>query len=187
MGLEHRQLDALLRMLFSGLFDRYPQLTILLGHMGETLPYFAWRIDGRYANTEQAQQGKIRRKPSEYFRSNLIITTTGVCQDSAFSARSTSWATIGSSSRPTIRTRIPKRRPSGSTARRLPTSNARKSATATRSVCSNSTGFARSLKRGSGLRPSRASGCQPKSQAGVGAVAREGAHDGLVCGALLLR
>ena len=72
-----------LRMLFSGLFDRYPQLTILLGHMGETLPYFAWRIDGRYANTEQAQQGKIRRKPSEYLRSNLIVTTTGVCQDSA--------------------------------------------------------------------------------------------------------
>ncbi len=38
-----------LRLLFSGLFDRFPELTIILGHMGETLPYFAWRIDGRYA------------------------------------------------------------------------------------------------------------------------------------------
>jgi 2,3-dihydroxybenzoate decarboxylase len=72
-----------LRMLFSGLFDRYPQLTIVLGHMGETLPYFAWRIDSRYANMEQAHQRKIKKKPSEYFRSNLIVTTTGVCQDSA--------------------------------------------------------------------------------------------------------
>src|SRR6201999_1292155 len=72
-----------LRMVLSGLFDRYPQLTIVLGHMGETLPYFAWRIDGRYALTEQGQQHKLARKPSEYFRSNLIVTTTGVCQDSA--------------------------------------------------------------------------------------------------------
>lgn len=29
-----------LRLLFSGLFDRYPGLTFILGHMGETLPYF---------------------------------------------------------------------------------------------------------------------------------------------------
>jgi 2,3-dihydroxybenzoate decarboxylase len=72
-----------LRMLFSGVFDRYPRLTIILGHMGETLPYFAWRIDGRYALTEQGQQHKLAKKPSEYFRSNLIVTTTGVCQDSA--------------------------------------------------------------------------------------------------------
>lgn len=72
-----------LRLLFSGLFDRYPQLTIILGHMGETLPYFAWRIDSRYANTEQAHRRKIAKKPTEYFRSNLLITTTGVCQDSA--------------------------------------------------------------------------------------------------------
>ncbi|MFZ1018041.1 MAG: amidohydrolase family protein, partial [Candidatus Cybelea sp.] len=72
-----------LRMLFSGIFDRYPGLTIILGHMGETLPYFAWRIDGRYALTEQGQQHKLAKKPSDYFRSNLIVTTTGVCQDSA--------------------------------------------------------------------------------------------------------
>jgi 2,3-dihydroxybenzoate decarboxylase len=72
-----------LRMLFGGIFDRYPRLTVILGHMGETLPYFAWRIDGRYALTEQGQQHKLAKKPSDYFRSNLIVTTTGVCQDSA--------------------------------------------------------------------------------------------------------
>lgn len=72
-----------LRLLFSGLFDRYPSLTIILGHMGETLPYFLWRIDSRYEVTNSADKPPLKKKPSEYFRSNLIITTTGVCQDSS--------------------------------------------------------------------------------------------------------
>src|SRR5581483_3698002 len=49
-----------LRLLFSGIFDRYPELTIVLGHMGETLPYFIWRIDSRYAVTTEGQQGKLK-------------------------------------------------------------------------------------------------------------------------------
>lgn len=72
-----------LRLLFSGLFDRFPELTIILGHMGETLPYFAWRIDGRYEAAGDPDRPPLKKKPSEYFRSNLIITTTGLCQDSA--------------------------------------------------------------------------------------------------------
>lgn len=71
-----------LRLLFSGLFDRFPALTIILGHMGETLPYFAWRIDSRYAATTK-DKPPLKKQPSDYFRSNLIVTTTGVCQDSA--------------------------------------------------------------------------------------------------------
>jgi 2,3-dihydroxybenzoate decarboxylase len=71
-----------LRLLFSGLFDRFPELTIILGHMGETLPYFLWRIDSRYATTNN-ECGLKKKNPSDYFRSNLIITTTGVCQDSS--------------------------------------------------------------------------------------------------------
>lgn len=71
-----------MRLLFSGLFDRFPELTIILGHMGETLPYVLWRIDSRYATTNNVS-GLKKEKPSDYFRSNLIITTTGVCQDSA--------------------------------------------------------------------------------------------------------
>jgi 2,3-dihydroxybenzoate decarboxylase len=72
-----------LRLLFSGLFDRLPELTIILGHMGETLPFFAWRIDTRYAAIQDQNRIRLEKKPSDYFRSNLIITTTGVCQDSA--------------------------------------------------------------------------------------------------------
>jgi 2,3-dihydroxybenzoate decarboxylase len=72
-----------LRMLFSGLFDRFPALTIILGHMGETIPYFAWRIDSRYAVTKDMYTPVLKKPPSDYFRSNLIITTTGVEQDSS--------------------------------------------------------------------------------------------------------
>jgi 2,3-dihydroxybenzoate decarboxylase len=72
-----------LRLLFSGLFDRLPELTIILGHMGETLPYFAWRLDSRYAATNDPDRPRLKKKPSDYFRSNLIITTAGVCQDSS--------------------------------------------------------------------------------------------------------
>lgn len=70
-----------LRLVLSGLFDRYPALTFILGHMGETLPYFAWRISKRIADTATAK--RIAKKPSEYFRSNLLVTTAGCCQDSA--------------------------------------------------------------------------------------------------------
>lgn len=72
-----------LRLLFSGLFDRYPSLTIILGHMGETLPYFLWRIDSRYEVTNSADKPPLNKALSDYFRSNLIITTTGVCQGSS--------------------------------------------------------------------------------------------------------
>jgi 2,3-dihydroxybenzoate decarboxylase len=69
-----------LRMVISGLFDRHPGLTIVLGHMGELLPYFAWRIDKRL---EAFGDLGLKRKPSEYFRTNLLVTTSGVCQDSS--------------------------------------------------------------------------------------------------------
>jgi len=37
-----------LRLVFAGVFDRYPKLKIVLGHMGETLPYVLWRLDSRF-------------------------------------------------------------------------------------------------------------------------------------------
>ncbi|MFP5248132.1 MAG: amidohydrolase family protein [Thermoanaerobaculia bacterium] len=43
----------------------------------------AWRIDSRYEVTNSADKPPLQKAPSEYFRSNLIITTTGVCQDSS--------------------------------------------------------------------------------------------------------
>ena len=41
-----------LRLVLSGLFDRFPSLTIILGHMGEALPFYLWRIDSRFKISE---------------------------------------------------------------------------------------------------------------------------------------
>jgi predicted TIM-barrel fold metal-dependent hydrolase len=42
-------------LLFAGVFDRFPKLKIILGHMGETLPYMLWRLDSRAALTRDAR------------------------------------------------------------------------------------------------------------------------------------
>jgi 5-carboxyvanillate decarboxylase len=71
-----------LRLVVSGVFDRFPRLRIVLGHLGEGLPYWLQRIDfmhgasvrsGRYAS-----QPKLERKASEYLRENFYYTTSGM-------------------------------------------------------------------------------------------------------------
>lgn len=63
------------RMLVSGVFDRFPKLKIVLGHMGEGIPYFLWRIDYTYNALNPI---KMKLKPSEYFKRNFAITTSGL-------------------------------------------------------------------------------------------------------------
>lgn len=70
-----------LRLIFSGTFDRYPDARLILGHMGETLPIQLWRLDSRYAVSNKKYS--IQKKPSDYARSNIKITTSGVCSDAA--------------------------------------------------------------------------------------------------------
>jgi 2,3-dihydroxybenzoate decarboxylase len=70
-----------LRMLFAGIFDRFPELKIVLGHMGEALPFLRWRFDSRFAVYTHGV--RLERKPSDYFGRNILITTTGVCSDAA--------------------------------------------------------------------------------------------------------
>jgi 2,3-dihydroxybenzoate decarboxylase len=72
------------RLMCSGLFDRYPLLNVILGHLGEGLPYSIWRLDHRlskerrFAVSHGVRQGlPARRKMSEYLRSNFYITTSG--------------------------------------------------------------------------------------------------------------
>jgi 2,3-dihydroxybenzoate decarboxylase len=60
-------------------FDRYPHAQVILGHMGETLPFMLWRLDSRYAFT--ATDRRVNRNPSEYLRDNFSVTTSGQCSD----------------------------------------------------------------------------------------------------------
>jgi predicted TIM-barrel fold metal-dependent hydrolase len=64
-----------LRLMGSGLLDRYPKLTIILGHLGEGLPASIWRVDHRIAKTPKGIPAK--KTMTEYLRTNFVITTSG--------------------------------------------------------------------------------------------------------------
>src|SRR6266542_4281398 len=56
-------------------FDRHPGAKLLLGHMGEGLPYALWRMDSRWAWHNHRGIELDLGKPSEYVRRNIYITT----------------------------------------------------------------------------------------------------------------
>lgn len=68
-----------LRLLYAGVFDRFPQLKIILGHMGEMLPFELWRLDSRTALL--ASTRPLKMLPSDYLKKHLYITTSGQCDD----------------------------------------------------------------------------------------------------------
>jgi len=72
----------LLRLITSGIFDRYPQLQIMVGHMGEALPFWVYRLDYMHRATVRSQRyacmKPLRKTIPEYLRSNVLITTSGM-------------------------------------------------------------------------------------------------------------
>jgi predicted TIM-barrel fold metal-dependent hydrolase len=62
-----------LRLIVSGLFDRFPKLTIIVGHLGEALPFYIARADDFLAPVAARFKGRV----SEYFRRHFYITTSG--------------------------------------------------------------------------------------------------------------
>jgi 2,3-dihydroxybenzoate decarboxylase len=68
-----------LRLLFGGVFDRHPGVTLILGHMGEFLPFQRSRLDSRYATLGAAvTTAPLKRPPSAYLGSNIVFTNSGV-------------------------------------------------------------------------------------------------------------
>jgi 2,3-dihydroxybenzoate decarboxylase len=68
-----------MRLIMSGTFARYPKVKIILGHMGEGIPFWLQRIDNRYLlQVKIGAVEKLPRLPSEYFLDNFVITTAGV-------------------------------------------------------------------------------------------------------------
>src|ERR1700722_2629920 len=64
-----------LRLVFGGLFDRFPRAKVVLGHLGETLPYLLWRFDSR----AKLYNVKLAKEPSAYIKENILVTTSGMC------------------------------------------------------------------------------------------------------------
>ncbi len=72
----------ILRIVFSGVFDRFPKLRMVAGHLGEGLPYWLFRIDFMHqrltSNNRYANVPKLQKKPSEYLKENFYVTTSGM-------------------------------------------------------------------------------------------------------------
>jgi 2,3-dihydroxybenzoate decarboxylase len=71
-----------LRLCGSGLFDDFPNLRIITGHLGEGIPFGLWRIDARMRFSPRGYRGK--RPLGDYFREHFHITTSGNFNDAAF-------------------------------------------------------------------------------------------------------
>lgn len=72
----------LLRMITSGLFDKLPNLRLVVGHLGEGLPYFMHRIDHMHAKAVASNRYEsikaLSQAPSEYLKTHIWLTTSGM-------------------------------------------------------------------------------------------------------------
>lgn len=77
----------LLRLITAGVFDRFPRLQVVVGHLGEALPFWLYRLDYMHAATVRAQRYEamkpLQRKPSDYLRENVWYTTSGMAWEPA--------------------------------------------------------------------------------------------------------
>ena len=72
----------LLRIVVGGVFDRFPKLKIAVGHLGEGLPFWLFRLDFMHRSmvvSERYPGAKpLQKKPSDYLRENVWVTTSGM-------------------------------------------------------------------------------------------------------------
>ncbi|ETS73605.1 hypothetical protein PFICI_14551 [Pestalotiopsis fici W106-1] len=67
-----------LRLMLSGLFDRYPSLQVILGHCAEALPFLVHRVDTRLAIGIEGADGPYNKTMKYYLRNNFYATLAGV-------------------------------------------------------------------------------------------------------------
>jgi len=73
-----------MRLILSGVFDKYPRLKIILGHLGEAIPFWLWRIDSRWMEEKKADPSSAAfykdylKSPAQCFRDNFYITLSGM-------------------------------------------------------------------------------------------------------------
>ncbi|MCF6475756.1 amidohydrolase [Nonomuraea sp. MG754425] len=66
------------RLMLSGLFDRHPKVNVILGHLGEALPFTLPRLDHRLRHQRPETHGVHKQPPTYYLRNNFYVTTSGV-------------------------------------------------------------------------------------------------------------
>lgn len=79
LGFQFETAMCLMRMILGGVFDEFPNLRIMLGHLGETLPFLMERLDFTFDKPwfSKEDRPQLKRKPSEVLRQNVYITVSG--------------------------------------------------------------------------------------------------------------
>ena len=77
---------VMMRLVYSGVFDKYPGLKVVLGHLGEGLPFLIKRIDFAYERPwiDPSTRPNLAKRPSQYLRENMYVTTSGNYFNGAF-------------------------------------------------------------------------------------------------------
>ncbi|HEX3921759.1 MAG TPA: amidohydrolase family protein [Streptosporangiaceae bacterium] len=72
----------LLRLIVAGVFDRFPRLKFVVGHLGEALPFWLSRLDYMHEASVRSQRyarmRPLEARPSDYMRRNVWVTTSGM-------------------------------------------------------------------------------------------------------------
>jgi len=83
-GFSHEVWMHVMGLIFSGAFDRFPKLRLVIGHMGEGMPLLLYRFDWMQSNADGktglrggSPPVTLRHKVSHYFKNNIWITTSG--------------------------------------------------------------------------------------------------------------
>jgi predicted TIM-barrel fold metal-dependent hydrolase len=71
-----------LRLVMAGVFDQYPKLRFILGHLGEGLPFWLDRFDD-HTRYHMKQRG-LKKSPRQYLTENLVVTCSGNFSTPAF-------------------------------------------------------------------------------------------------------
>ncbi|MDB5899197.1 MAG: amidohydrolase family protein [Ramlibacter sp.] len=76
-----------LRIITAGVFDRFPKLQMIIGHMGEALPFWLYRLDYMHRATVLSQRYEsmkpVKKRVSEYLKENFYVTNSGVAWEPA--------------------------------------------------------------------------------------------------------
>lgn len=76
-----------MRIITSGAFDRFPKLKMIIGHMGEALPYWMYRLNYMHRATVASKRydsmKPIKKTPGDYLKENFYITNSGVAWEPA--------------------------------------------------------------------------------------------------------
>ena len=85
LGFGHETAVHAMRLIYSGLFDKFPDLQMMLGHFGEALTFWFYRIDFDFIKPwlDPKHRPQIDRKPSDYLKQNFWFNSSGNFLNSA--------------------------------------------------------------------------------------------------------